>query len=379
MVKVKEDFTGRKFGRLFVIERAEDKIRKSGEHISAWQCQCDCGNSIIAEGASLKSGRTQSCGCLRIERAKEKVFIDITGKRYGYLTVIKQVDDVINQNGRHRKMWLCKCDCGNETIVEGRSLKGGNTQSCGCLQKTIASQLGKESLVDLTGMTFGRLSVIGRAESVKKRTMWNCRCLCGREVCVSGGHLKNGHTQSCGCYIRELTSELYLNNLVGQKFGELTVIERAPNRRIDETYWKCLCSCGSVTEVRASDLTGNRVMSCGCQKISCGETLVANYLERNKIKFEREYRFSDCIDKRELPFDFYVPKYNSLIEVQGKQHYEPVDFAGRGIKWAQNQFTIVQRHDKIKRDYCQEHNIKLICIPYTEFDNIEMILVENLS
>lgn len=74
MVKVRKDLTGMKFGKLTVIEQAEDHIGVSGKHRSQWLCQCDCGsNPIVVIGGSLtkKNRPTRSCGCLNIEKTKE--------------------------------------------------------------------------------------------------------------------------------------------------------------------------------------------------------------------------------------------------------------------------------------------------------------------
>lgn len=69
-----------------------------------------------------------------------KVKQDLTGWRMSEhgvpgsrLTVIKQVEDYVTKNGRHRPMWLCCCDCGNTKLVLDVHLKNGNTKSCGCL------------------------------------------------------------------------------------------------------------------------------------------------------------------------------------------------------------------------------------------------------
>lgn len=62
--------------------------------------------------------------------------IDLTGQRFGRLTVIKRVEDYITTKGNHYVQWLCKCDCGNEKIIIGNSLKSKNgTKSCGCISK----------------------------------------------------------------------------------------------------------------------------------------------------------------------------------------------------------------------------------------------------
>ena len=69
MVKVKEDLTGQKFGRLTVLKQAEDYITPKGVCNAQWICECSCKehNKIVVQGNNLKSGHTQSCGCLRSE------------------------------------------------------------------------------------------------------------------------------------------------------------------------------------------------------------------------------------------------------------------------------------------------------------------------
>jgi len=58
-------------------------------------------------------------------------YIDLTGQRFGRLVII----EYICHNKYGQSLWLCKCDCGNETIVMSNHLKTGHTKSCGCLQK----------------------------------------------------------------------------------------------------------------------------------------------------------------------------------------------------------------------------------------------------
>ena len=69
---------------------------------------------------------------------------DLTGKKFGKLTVLKRADDYVQKNGRKRVMWICKCDCGNEVIVNGDNLKGKKTSSCGCLQRELTSKKNKK-------------------------------------------------------------------------------------------------------------------------------------------------------------------------------------------------------------------------------------------
>lgn len=119
-----EDLRGRKFGKLTVIERAPNK--KDGS--TQWYCRCDCGNKnlVVAIGTNLRSGHKKSCGC--ISKA-----IDLTGQKYGRLTVINRAE---NKTSKEVK-WNCKCDCGNPKLitVSSTNLRKGNTKSCGCLSR----------------------------------------------------------------------------------------------------------------------------------------------------------------------------------------------------------------------------------------------------
>ena len=118
---------------------------------------------------------------------------------------------------------------------------------------------------------------------------------------------------------------------------------------------------------------GNHLNGFGCPKCtrSKKEEFISEYLKNHNIEYISEKRFKDCKDKRSLPFDFYLPTYNICIEFQGAQHYSPWYFKGklRDDNKAILKFKIQQEHDQIKRDYCKEHNIKLIEIKYNE--NIE--------
>lgn len=90
-----------------------------------------------------------------------KVRQDITGwimSEHGItdslLTVIKQVEDYIEPNGRHRDQWLCRCNCEDQTLIKviGKCIKSGHTKSCGCLQRSIVSNMfSKENRYDLSG------------------------------------------------------------------------------------------------------------------------------------------------------------------------------------------------------------------------------------
>jgi len=122
---------------------------------------------------------------------------DLTGQRYGKLTVIGRAEN--DKWGRTR--WLCKCDCGHEKVVGSQELTRGNTTSCGCNYRT------SNKAVDLTGQRFGRLTVLERDKGRTDRVAWICKCDCGNVKSVLSYKLTSGTTRSCGCLQRETAAK----------------------------------------------------------------------------------------------------------------------------------------------------------------------------
>lgn len=135
------DLTGKRFGRLTVIKKS-DKRDKSGSVY--WDCECDCGNKCEIAGSQLRKGVTKSCGCLDHP--------DLTGKKFGKLTVIGLGEPRIKPCGKPVRIWKCQCDCGNETNVCTSDLNSGHTTSCGCVKKNILADITRKH-----GMTGTRI------------------------------------------------------------------------------------------------------------------------------------------------------------------------------------------------------------------------------
>lgn len=127
-MKVREDLTGSKFGKLTVVGFSHTKRYSKCTKVF-WKCKCECGNECVVESGKLKSGHTKSCGCAKKDVPHE----DLVGKRFNRLTVI----DEVGKNKYGDRLWKCICDCGNICVVAGNLLKRGDTKSCGCLQKEV--------------------------------------------------------------------------------------------------------------------------------------------------------------------------------------------------------------------------------------------------
>lgn len=164
--------------------------------------------------------------------------IDITGMRFGQLTVLSEA--------QRKGYWICRCDCGNEKEIYGQNLRNGYTKTCGCSKGEIINS-------NLTGQRFGILTVQHEAE---RKGYWICRCDCGKTTEVSVYKLIEGHTKSCGC--------IKINDLTGKRFGRLTVLRKSQRKSSGQYYWVCQCDCGKIKEIIHSSLTQGTALSCGC-------------------------------------------------------------------------------------------------------------------
>lgn len=128
---------------------------------------------------------------------------------------------------------------------------------------------------------------------------------------------------------------------------------------------KFKCSCGNIMYKTWDTIKQMKSISCDkCHNKSIIEKIVGDYLENKGVKFISQYCFDDCGNYRPYPFDFYLPKYNVCIEVQGEQHYKPVRFGGMDKNIAESQFVAQIERDRIKEEYCISHNISLLKIKY---------------
>jgi hypothetical protein len=105
---------------------------------------------------------------------------------------------------------------------------------------------------------------------------------------------------------------------------------------------------------------------------SKGEISIEKYLIENKISYQRQYKIEDCRNILPLPFDFYLPELNILIEYDGKQHFESIDLFGGEIEFKKR-----KKNDDIKNKYCKKNKIPLLRIPY--FEDVDLKLNDYLK
>lgn len=225
----------------------------------------------------------------------------------------------------------------------------------------------------------------GRIDRI--RSGRTCRCPeCGR-------HSKRpeGYTKDTWNYKRKEANEINPNNLTGKHLGEIrgdwfiNAVDYTDDKSHGHTYYKVInIKTGQVKSTRldylphevdktltnASIIAKNIVEINKANGRSSGEIATEQWLNNHNIQFDTEYIFDELkgINDGYLRFDFKIRDKPILIEFQGIQHYQPVDFFG-----GEEQFKIQKIHDELKRNYCKANNYKLIEIPYN-YDTLDKYL-----
>lgn len=218
------------------------------------------------------------------------------------------------------------------------------------------------------------IEIIG--EYINSKEKIKCKCKICKEIWeVTPNHLLKGS----GCPV--CSQQIHRNTKKTTLEFITEMYEVNPNIKICGEYKtshsKILCRClrdGFEWKAKPMSLLSGY----GCPKCSFpkGELSIEKYLHKYDIKYEAQKKFDGLIGvlNGSLSYDFYIPSLNSLIEYNGKQHYVPIEWFGGTKKFEQQ-----QEHDKRKREYAKQNNIKLIEIPYWDFENIEEILSKELG
>lgn len=242
----------------------------------------------------------------------------------GYLTVCDR--GPAPKSGRGATV-ICKCKCGNYTLIKLNELRTGNTKSCGCYAHEISIEKGKQ---------------VG---NLPKKT--------------------KDYTKTYNPFYE------FIKKLDKQDGN-------------NSFYWLVKCKkCGKEYEEVPSQLTsetrrrGNNPCECW-KRISKGEMSIINILVDNKIKFTQQKTFETCLSPlgKPLKFDFFIEE-RYLIEFDGEQHFIPHAFGSSNLT-GEEKLKLTQEYDSIKNQWCLENNIPLIRIPYTQYKelNIKDLLLE---
>ena len=205
---------------------------------------------------------------------------------------------------------------------------------------------------------------IGKTKSVIKM---KCK-ICGKETIRNyWAFIHRGGRCECQHKLKKWTNERCIKLIQEADFNDeyefikcntgacITIKHKICNHEFDRAWW---------------NIKDNGLKCPVCYPLdSTGEIMIENYLTINKIEFEKQKRFNECRNIRTLPFDFYLPQYNVLIEFDGEQHFKPVEHLG-----GEKHYINTVRNDNIKNEFCKDKNIQLLRIPYYNINDINNIM-----
>ena len=266
-------------------------------------------------------------------------------------------------NNRTKIKCKCKIDGYEWSATPNNLLNGQGCPKCG----RNASKTTEYFINELKEIN-KNIEVLG--EYINDKTKIKVKCKKdGHEWETTPNNLLHGYgCPKCSGNIRNKTTEYFINELK-QINDNIEILGEYVN---NSTKIKVKCK----KDGHEWSATPNNLLSgYGCPKCNAskGEKRIAKYLDSRNIEYKSQYKFNNCKSKHKLPFDFYIPNLNVAIEYDGRQHYEIIDYFD-GL----DGFIDVKVRDTIKTKYCEKNNIKLIRIPYWDFDNIEEILEKEL-
>lgn len=255
-----------------------------------------------------------------------------------------------------------------------KSLKSGK---CGCPRCSGKERYTPESFREKVYRI--NPNIILLSDYINTNSHMECKCkICGYEWKTMANHLINAKTGCPKCHgVKQKTQEEFEIEMK-EKSPNITVLGKYINNK---TNIKCQCKvCGNIWEASPNALL-RKQGGTGCPKckMSHGEERVKDYLEERDITYIAQKSFDDMKYKHKLYFDFFLPDYNTAIEYDGCAHFFPVKFAGLKDTKAEERFEVTKLRDGIKNKYCEDNHIKLIRIPYTDFDNIKEILDKEIA
>lgn len=183
-------------------------------------------------------------------------------------------------------------------------------QSCGCELSAY------QNIKNLTGMRFGRLTVLGKSgkRAKDRNPLWLCRCDCGNEVEVTKRKLVTGNVSSCGCGRKPP-----LKDWVGKRFGRAVVLKYA-GKENGHHMWHCRCDCGKEFTANQSNLQDGQTTSCGCKQ---KERTGLHFAEGTFVEGIRSQTISKANTSgvRGVYFNEKQRKWVAQIMLKGKCYY----------------------------------------------------------
>jgi len=339
--------------------------------------KCKCGNNFEATFANFLYHNKRQCNeCgLKIRNNAEKIsyslvkqFIEIDSKSNCKLLTLEE--DYIDTEHDI----LIKCSCGREfytTFHKFKQSKNYSCQNCGRSKYNKRRKSTNEFLFEVYNECGWEYIVLD--EYVNTHTKIKMKHECGYIYLVEPADFLSGRRcPKCAGKIAHKTTEYFKQEVYSLTNGEYEVL--GEYKLAKENILMKHKECGFEWNT-TPDLFLNQNIRCPKCTGYKSEIKSMDVFHKYNINYIRQYKINECRDKKPLPFDFAICMDDLiLLETDGYQHFYPVNFGGISDERALENLRITQYHDEIKNKYCKDNGIRLIRIPYWDFDRIEEIL-----
>jgi hypothetical protein len=339
--------------------------------------ECECGETFNRSFSKFKNSNQTTClQCSKkrvsdaqklSEESIEDLFVN-TNSKY-----IKSIFE-----SRKRIIYIkCGC-CGEEYSQNLSEFKRSPYKVCTqCANKLKAEK--RKHPINKVDKELKSFNVERLSDYVNIDADMKLKCECNNIFYSSLYKLRMAQNKVCPkclCKIRSENYEYDIDNFLIRCPDNIKILSEYNGRLENITFqYK---DCGHVEERKAKDIIRHsKTLSCKTCDISLGEKKIKKYCEDNNIKYTHQYRIDDCRNIRPLPFDFYLPEYNILIEFQGQGHFEKerLNRMGESVFGGFEGFLSSKKNDLIKKKYIRNNTqYKFVEIMYYEYHQINNIL-----
>ena len=257
--------------------------------------------------------------------------IDLTGKKFGKLTVIYRE----NRKSDNQYYWTCQCECGTNISTTGRRLREGDAISCHLC-----------SLIDLSNRRIMNWTIVKRDDEkqiINGQYNWICQCECGtlcsirQSILTGNGKYGRFHCKDCDSKITKKQAD----NIIGIKYNHLTVLERNWDiKDKSKVYWYCQCDCElqTIITVSGNALKTGKIKSCGHLKEKYFKEILQFY-NNHGFFTGYIYQIKNLINNK-----IYIGMTNA-IDKRKNQHFSKLERNKHQNTFLQNDFNIHKREN----------------------------------
>jgi very-short-patch-repair endonuclease len=272
------------------------------------------------------------------------------------------------KNNRTKLKFMCGCGNEFEARFDNFSLQDGSRmcKNCWVHKKYQCIPKPEHEVYEFIKNNSTAAYVSGYKNA---HTKMNLKCECGNLFQTTMLNFKLGKTKCNVCRKRDVHNKYYEKDVKRIIKDESNCVYVGGFNKTSQPF-EIMCECGNVFSVLLSNFRAGKKRCNTCtDKVSNGERNVEEWLKQHKIEYEFQKRFVGCKDRRTLPFDFYLPSMNIVIEFDGEQHYREHSFFQKRAGLERT-----KRRDEIKNDYCKKHGIKMIRISYKQINDTGELL-----